>query len=40
MPKKRALLEWIKVERSRGAPLQRQISDQLRAAIRSGRLPS
>ena len=39
MPKQRALLDWIKVERNASAPLQRQIADQLKAAIVSGRLP-
>jgi GntR family transcriptional regulator / MocR family aminotransferase len=40
MPKNRALLDWIKIERDGGsAPLQRQISEQLRTGIRTGRLP-
>jgi GntR family transcriptional regulator/MocR family aminotransferase len=39
MPKKHALLDWISVDRDSAAPLQRQIGDQLRAAIQSGRLP-
>jgi GntR family transcriptional regulator/MocR family aminotransferase len=38
MKKARALLDWIKVERDEITPLQRQISEQLRAAIRAGRL--
>jgi GntR family transcriptional regulator/MocR family aminotransferase len=39
MAKTRALLDWIKVERDEITPLQRQVSDQLRGAIHSGRLP-
>lgn len=39
MPKNRALLDWINVERDTAVPLQAQISEQLRTAIRSGRLP-
>jgi GntR family transcriptional regulator/MocR family aminotransferase len=40
MPKNRALLDWIKVERDAAAPLQRQVSEQLRRAIQTGRLPA
>jgi GntR family transcriptional regulator / MocR family aminotransferase len=39
MPKKRALLDWIKIERRAPTQLQHQVGDQIRAAIRSGRLP-
>src|SRR5262245_56560933 len=40
MPRQRAFLDWIKVERDSVAPLQRQIGDQLKAAIQTGRLPA
>ena len=39
MPRNRALLDWIKVERNAATPLNIQISEQLREAIRTGRLP-
>ena len=39
MPKKRALLDWIKIERRAPTQLQHQVGGQIRAAIRSGRLP-
>lgn len=39
MPKRIVLLDWIEIKRDAGTPLQRQLGDQLKAAIGSGRLP-
>jgi GntR family transcriptional regulator / MocR family aminotransferase len=39
MPRDRALLDWLRIDRKEGAPIQQQIGDQLRAAIQDGRLP-
>ena len=39
MPRDRALLDWLRIDRKEAAPIQQQISDQLRAAIQDGRLP-
>ncbi len=39
MPKDRALLEWIDIDRNGAEPIQSQIDRQLRTAIQDGRLP-
>src|SRR5262249_13403851 len=38
MPKDRALLDWLRIDRNAAAPLQQQISRQIRNAILDGRL--
>ena len=38
MPKNRALLDWLRIERASAVPLQQQIVEQLRTAIEDARL--
>jgi GntR family transcriptional regulator/MocR family aminotransferase len=40
MPKRIVLLDWIEITRDSATPLQRQLGDQLKTAIRTGRLPA